>query len=330
MNKIMNNTIDLFSPDTNQLTVLSFGAGQDSSVLLELYLDDENFRKIYAPKDFLVVMSDTGDEFDATYEHVKATQERCKKAGVEFVFITSDMGFHSDSWLSLRHFYKKHSAIGSKSYPKSCSDNLKITPIYRFLEHWLSERYGVQCHNKKGIREFAAKYGKIQMMIGIAKGEEKRMSHAADSPKRWYRDSIETIYPLVDLGMGRQECQDLLHSKDMHVIPSNCKACPFLSLEELEYLRRFHPESLDEWVGLEAAKLYKHRDKNSVIVTDKEGNVKLDKNGDPKTANKNYGVFGVKALPVKIEEAKEKFSDWSDARVAEYRYSHGHCVSTAY
>jgi 3'-phosphoadenosine 5'-phosphosulfate sulfotransferase (PAPS reductase)/FAD synthetase len=323
-------TSDLFAPNTQQLTVLSFGGGQDSSALLEMYLDNPEFRKIYAPNDFSVVMSDIGDEFDATYEHVKNVQERSRNAGVEFVFITSDMGFHSSSWLSLRHFYRTHDTIGSKSYPKTCSIRLKIQPIYRFLEYWLSKRYGVQCYNKKGIREFAAQYGKIKMMIGIAKGEEKRVSESSNSPLRWYRDSIETIYPLIDLEMGRQECQDYLHSKDLRVIPSNCKACPFLSLEELEYLRRFHAEDLDDWVELEAAKMRKHRDKEAVIVTDKEGNTRFDRNGHPKTANKNYGVFGVKALPEKIEEARIKFTDWPDQRISEYRYSHGHCVSTAY
>ena len=322
---------DLFEPEDSQLTVLSYGAGQESSVLLEMYLDDPSFRQRYAPGDFLVVMSDTGDEFDATYDHVAATQQRCREAGVEFIFITADMGFHSDSWRSLRHFYRSKGTIGSKAFPKTCTSRLKLQPLYKFLEHWLSKRYGVKCHNKQGIREFAASYGKIQMMIGIAAGEEKRMADPAKNPNRWYRESISNLYPLVELGLDRQACQDYLHNRGMRVIPSNCKACPFLSLEELEYLRRFHPADLEDWVELEAAKLEKHKDKEAVIVTDKEtGEIVLDRHGKPKTVNKNYGVFGVKPLPVKIQEAKAKFSDWSDARIADYRYSHGHCVATAY
>lgn len=168
------------------------------------------------------------------------------------------------------------------------------------------------------------------MMIGIAKGEEKRVSDPSKSPKRWYRESIEPIYPLIDMGMDRAACQELLHSKGMYVIPSNCKACPFLSLPELEYLRRFYPKDLQDWVHLEAAKLEKHADKNSVIVTGKNGEPKLDRHGKPKVANKNYGVFGVTPLPAKIREAKEAYSSWSDERIAEYRYSHGHCVATSY
>lgn len=323
-------TYDLFQPNNNKLTVLSYGAGQDSSYLLEKYLDDPEFREQYAPNDFLVIMSDTGDEFDDTYKHVYKTQEKCKKAGVEFVFLTSDMGFHSESWLSLRHFYRTKTTTGSRAFPKTCSDRLKIQPIYRFLEHWLSIKYGVQCNNKKGIREFAARFGKIKMMIGISKGEEKRVSDPSKSPKRWYRESIEPIYPLIEMGVDRKGCQDYLHSKNMRVIPSNCKACPFASLEEIEYLRRNCNADLLDWVSIEQAKLEKFKHLNNVIASDKNGNVLLTKSGEPKMVNKNYGVFGVTPLTVKIQEAKEKFADWSDERVAEYRYSHGHCVTTAY
>ncbi|TBW57465.1 hypothetical protein EZI54_07340 [Marinobacter halodurans] len=326
-------TTDLFAPNEEaeaKLTVLSFGAGQDSSALLELYLDDPAFREQYAPNDFLVVMSDTGDEFDKTYEHVRDVQVRCDKAGVEFQFITADRGFHSDSWQSLRHFYRSKGTIGSKAYPKTCTDRLKLQPIYRFLEHWLAERYGVRCHKKRGFREFAARYGRIRMILGIAAGEESRMADPAKSQHRWYRDSIQPVYPLVDLGMDRAACQKLLHDKGMTVIPSNCKACPFLSLTELEYLRRFDAASLSDWVDLEAAKLAKHADKNAVIVTDSNGEVKLDRNGQPKTKNKNYGVFGTTPLPEKIAEARKLHESWTDAAIAEYRYSHGHCVATAY
>lgn len=313
-----------------QLTVLSFGGGQDSSALLEMYLEDKSFREKYAPNDFLVIMSDTGDEFDQTYKHVRSVQTRCAEEGVEFVFLTSDMGYHSKNWQSLRHFYRHHDAIGSKAYPKTCTDQLKLKPIYRFLEQWLSERYGVSCGRKKGFREFAQRYGRLHMILGIAKGEERRVSDPQKNPRKWFRESVLPIYPLIDLGMDRAACQDYLHSKGLYVIPSNCKACPFLSLEELEYLRRFFPLDLEDWVSLEAAKLEKYQDKSAIIVTDTDGRPKRNKQGQIVIVNKNYGVFGVTPLPEKIREAADKFSHWTDAQIAEYRYSHGHCVTTAY
>jgi hypothetical protein len=313
-----------------KLTVLSFGGGQDSSVLLEMYLRDRSFRDRYAPNDFLVVMSDTGDEFEQTYKHVASVQRRCAELGVEFVFLKPSMGYHSPKWLSLRHFYRTHKAIGSKAFPKTCTDRLKIRPIYAFLEDWIAARYGVQPGRKEGFRRFASRYGKINMMLGIAKGEESRISDSAKDPRRWYRESIQSIYPLVDLGLDRAACQSYLHGKGLFVIPSNCKCCPFLSLEELEYLRRFHPDDLEDWIGLEAAKLEKHRDKSSVIVTDSDGVLRRNKRGQIVTKNLNYGVFGVTPLRVKVQEALEKFADWSDRDIADYRYSHGHCVASVY
>ena len=56
---------DLFSLDTSdaaKLTVLSMGLGQDSTALLYKYAYDAEFRKHYAPNDFLVI---SGDDFTA-------------------------------------------------------------------------------------------------------------------------------------------------------------------------------------------------------------------------------------------------------------------------
>ena len=79
-------------------------------------------------------MSDTGDEFDETYETVEETKLLCKKHNIEFTFITNDMGYHKGDWQSLTHFYKAKSAVGSKAYPKICSQRLKIDVIYNYFE----------------------------------------------------------------------------------------------------------------------------------------------------------------------------------------------------
>jgi len=314
---------DLFSPKDSRLTVLSMGLGQDSTALLELYLADSAFRTKYAPNDFLVINSDTGDEFPETYEHRERLKSRCRAANVEFCVITPDLGFHSPKWKTLRDYYREHRCIGSKAFPKSCTHRLKLDPIYAFLEQWLSDRYGVQCGRKRGLREFAATYGKINMLLGIAKGEEKRVADPSKNSKKWFRESIQPIYPLIDLEMDRHACQRYIASQKQIVPPpSNCMCCPFLSLEELEFQRRFYPVQLADWVDLEAAKLDKHREKEKTMVTLPSGKTKI--------VNKNYGVFGTKPLTIMIQEAANKFSEWPDERIQEHRFSHGHCVATAY
>ena len=97
---------DLFEMEKPRLTVLSFGGGQDSTALLELYINDPTFRERYAPQDFVVVMSDTGDEFPETYSHVAKVRERCANHGIEFHFLTADQGWHRGDWTSLLNFYR--------------------------------------------------------------------------------------------------------------------------------------------------------------------------------------------------------------------------------
>ena len=251
---------DLFSDDSNEpeLTVLSMGLGQDSTALLYKYLYDKEFRSTYVPNRLLVIFADTGNEFPQTYSHLEYVKKLCIEHDIEFVHLQGDSGFHSPDWRSLSHFYEKKSAIGSKAYPKICSQRLKIEPIYRFLEYWLGLNYSVKVGNKKGIRQFALEFGKVRMMIGIAKNEEGRMSNASERKERWYRESIEHCYPLVDLGLDRKGCQEYILSVGHAVpIPSNCMMCPFLSAEELEYLRRFEPKELESWIWHEKRKLSK-------------------------------------------------------------------------
>lgn len=306
------------------LTVLSYGAGQDSSALLYKFALDADFRKQYAPNDFLVVMSATGDEFPETDEHVEKTKVFCKEHGIKFVHITNDMGFHTGEWQGLGEFFAAKDAIASKAYRKICSQRLKLDPIYNYLETYISETYGTSCGKKQGFKQFAYTHNKIRMVIGIAAKEEKRTSNAADRPEKWYAASIEHSYPLVEMGMDRQGCQDYIKSVGKEVpIPSNCVMCPWLSIEELEYIRRFLPERLARWVQLEQNKLNKWKHLEAVEVISPKGKVSIK--------NNNLGVWGTtKYLPEKIEEAKAMFSDWTDERVIEYRNSHGHCVSSTF
>ncbi|MBE0362231.1 hypothetical protein PULV_a4048 [Pseudoalteromonas ulvae UL12] len=321
-------TLDMFacSDDSAKLTVLSMGLGQDSTALLYKYVYDEHFKKQYAPNDFLVIFSDTGNEFPQTYEHLESIKIFCETHGIEFVHLIPEMGYHTGDWQSLEHFYEVKEAVGSKAYPKICSQRLKIEPIYRYLEDYLGQKYGVKVGKKKGFRQFAVEFGKVQMMIGIAKNEEKRMSDAADRKERWYRESIEHIYPLVDMNMDRKGCQTYIKSVGHKIpIPSNCMMCPFLSEEELEYLRRFEPKALENWIYYEKRKLNRWSHLEAVPVnkgTDDEPRIVY--------VNKNLGVWGKRRLPEMVSIVQEKFKNWTDDMIIDYRMSHGHCVASAY
>ena len=291
------------------LTVLSFGGGQDSTTLLYKYLHDPEFKERYAPDDFLVIMSDTGDEHPRTYAHVEQMQHLCRLQNVKFFLIRADQGYHPTSWQSLRGFYNTKKAVGSKAFPKTCTDNLKLVPIYKFLEFWISTHFGLSHGRKKGLYEFAAEHGKIRMLIGIAKGEERRQADPEKEPKKWKRETISVEYPLVDLGMDRAACQEYLRSIDVAVPPpSNCMLCPFMSEIELLWLFRFFPKDYEDWVRIEQNKIDANLHKGE----------------------KNLGVWGKKLLPEVLEKAQEKFGHMTDEQLEEYKMSHGHCVASKY
>jgi hypothetical protein len=168
-----------------------------------------------------------------------------------------------------------------------------------------SKHYAIVC--------FEANHGKIDMLIGIAKGEETRIDQSgkANNLGHWFKRTIRRRYPLVDIGWDRQECQDRIKKYDVMPVPqpSNCMLCPWMSEIELLWLFRFYPDDYHEWVVLEAAKLKKFAAKGP----------------------KNVGVFGdQRTLPEVLEIAIEKYGDWTNARLSEYKMSHGHCVMSKY
>ncbi len=192
-----------------KVVVLSFGAGQDSTALLYLYLYDLAFRKKYVGDAlFIVVFSDTGNEHPRTMMHVAKTKQLCEKYNIPFFHIVPEMGFHNPNWRTLTHQYERNSTIGMKGKnKKACTFNLKIEPIYRFLSSYLIEKYNLPdtnrwAHTKAGLVNFTEQYGQIDMIIGIGAGEETRIEKA-EIKQKWMRISINRVFPLVDLGMDR-------------------------------------------------------------------------------------------------------------------------------
>lgn len=291
-----------------KLTVLSYGAGQESTALFLSYIHDKDFRLHFAPNDFLMVFSDTGDEHDDTYEHVEKTKALCKIHGIEFVHITPDMGYHGKGWHSLREQYNTHCSVGSKAFVKSCSDKLKIKPIYNFLEDYLAKKYNLPSGRKRAHKAFSRIYGKINIIIGIAAGEESRMATSFDED--WKEMALNNVYPLVQMGMDRFACQAVNRTYlDYEVKPSNCRLCPWLSKPELLFLYRFMREDYNDWVRIENNKFIKHADK-----------------GD-----KNLGVWGkwnkAENRPYTLEDAlkdaEKEFGHWTDEDLHRYKMNHG-------
>jgi hypothetical protein len=268
------------------------------------------FDRYIGKKRLLVVMSNTGNEHDQTYRHVKRMQRLLKEHNIDFYFLDPSLGFHSDTWQDLVSFYKRTGTIGSKAYPKTCTDNLKIKVIYRFLDEWIYQEYGYMSGRKAAIKEFCRNYGKIDVMIGIAGDETKRAVGNNKGPV-WMQHCINKIYPLIDLNMDRAACQQVIEKYGGQVpLPSNCKICPFMSDVELLWLYTFYPDDYKQWVEIEKVKLAKHRDKG----------------------RKNLPVWGRygETLDVVLKKAIKEYSSWSEDKLWQYKMTHGHCNMSLY
>jgi hypothetical protein len=120
--------------------------------------------------------------------------------------------------------------------------------------------------------------------------------------------------------MDRAACQQYIRGVGQTVPPpSCCMRCPYRSPEEMLWLSLRFPRIWDEWVTLERTKLDAWADRT-------------DQQGRPLP---NHGVKGANtALPEVLAKARLKYAHLSPEKLLEFldahRFSHGHCVKTAY
>ncbi len=301
------------------LTVLWFGAGQDSTALLYLSQFDSVFQtRFVGDSQLLVVGSDTGNEWDETYDHIAGVSQFCAERAVPFHFITPDQGYHGATWQSLPAQMERNDNIMSVAGIKSCTDNLKIKVCYRFLADYLRQQYGYEGSKVQVFDQYREIFGKLTCWIGFAKGEESRQLDRAqielfpnaikDPRPKWMLRNIRQRYPLIELGLDRAGCQRIIAGYGRWVPPpSNCWMCPFQNDVELVYLFRTRPDRWQYWVEREAAKIAKN-----------------------KTRTRNLGVKGELLLPAVLERALQRYGHHTVDELREYRFSHGHCVRSKY
>ena len=313
--KLLSLNFSNFDP-SKPLTVLWFGGGQDSTALLLMSKYHEEFKAKYCQDNFVVIMSNTGNEFPETYEFLGRVEAFCETNGIPYFFLKSNMGFHTSTWLSLQHQFRKNNSIMSVVGIKSCTDSLKIQPCYKFLDFYIGTNYGWTWEYKRAIKSYFQQFGKIKVIIGFAKGEEKRVANSkedyeTENDKRplWMQKCVEYHYPLIDYGMDRADCQNYIREIDSLPVPmpSNCMFCMFQSPQEILYLESFHHKSWLEWIEYE----------NNKIQRDTLRGVK-----------NNLGVKGNRLLPEFLENAKKKFGHLTDQALIDYKFSHGHCVQS--
>lgn len=238
--------------------MLSLGGGTQSTVLALLADRGE----LDAPKPDFAVFADTGWEPAAVYENVGWLRE---VLSFPVVTVTADpdrslrdatregVNVRGRPWLSIPAFLAERSGEAAGMNWRQCTSDYKITPIRR----WVREQLGVA--PRSPVPEGAC----VEMWLGISVDEVTRMRM---SPDRW----VVNCYPLVDLGLSRQDCVDWFADEyPGRVLPrSACVGCPYRSPAGWVEMRDTDPVSFRDAVetdrllrdsGHNATKMFRNR-----------------------------------------------------------------------
>lgn len=189
--------------------VLSFGGGVDSSAVLAYHL---NVQSLGIDQ---VVFADTGAESRATYDNVQRFKALCDQAGLPFAIVRKE-GETITEWVT----------------------RLGIVPVMPGGSHVCSKKFKGDVIQKFIDAQYPGEA--ITYLIGIEADEGHRTARFT----RPAGDFNEYEYPLVDLGMDRQACLDLLDRYGFSVSKSSCVFCPFMSHQEIRDIRQ-DPEAWD-------------------------------------------------------------------------------------
>lgn len=201
--------------------IFSNGGGTQSTGIVALIVHGK------LPRPDIAVIVDTGREKTATWEYVEQVHRPAlASVGVELHIVSHDYARHdlTKSDRVLMPMYTTHSGNLSK-LPTYCSNEWKKRPLMR----WLREQ---------GVT-------KGQQWLGISIDEADRMK---PSGVQW----LENAFPLIDLGLSRDDCYTLVRQMGWPDPPkSSCLMCPHMGDAQWRHMKATHPQDFEAAVQVE-------------------------------------------------------------------------------
>ena len=202
----------------DEMLIVSYGGGTNSVAVL-IGLRDRGI----VPN--LIIFADTGGERPNTYEHIKIMQEWCKKNNfpdINTVYRTLKSGERE----TLEQECLRSKSLPSIAYGyKRCSLKNKVAPQDKFVNNW------------EPAKKEWAEGRRITKVIGYDLDESHRTEKNYDNEKYKY------IHPLVDWGMGREECIEIIEKEGLPLPgKSSCYFCPNSKVSEIKELKEKYPE----------------------------------------------------------------------------------------
>ena len=205
---------------TEPLSYLSLGWGIQSSALAAMMALGE------IPRSDYLIHSDTTHEKEGTYAYAERMIPWLGEHGLDVVTVTanrpdivrSDWGKTGSVMVPAFSVDKGDGSHGQVR--RQCTYDWKIVPIRRFVREELK---------RLGRRKAP---GAVKAIMGISADEWRRVR---DSDVQY----IENHYPLVDLGLTRDDCILWMADHGLPVPPkSACTFCPYQSLSTWRDLKR--------------------------------------------------------------------------------------------
>ena len=275
-----------------RITILSCGLGQDSTALALLLADGHpalaKYRSADPAQDCVVVFSDTGSEWQHTYDLIPRFAEDMAAAGLRFVVLRKpplDL-FFSDpqkTWMRrvigetpeqaaargrfharpdlLNEFYWRSAVAMRDTAGKSCTFGQKVEPCRRFLGALDEWHIGLTNNRRSHLWRDGRKATTLppDWTGWRAPKNLKLLGIAADEPDRAGLNDThyeENAYPLIDLGMGKPEIRTYLRDRGYgHVYKSGCSQCAYQSDGWYWLLSQTDPERFQAIVDYEAVAL---------------------------------------------------------------------------
>lgn len=212
--------------ENKQLLAVAYGLGVDSTAALVL-LQQQGRRPDY------ILFADTGSEKQETYDYLPVIQAWLEKVGFPPVTVVRKVVKNFKHWPpyhTLGENCLTNGTLPSLAFGfKSCSLKWKVYP----QNMWMKQQELAQQAWARGER--------IRKVIGYDNSpkDRKRFAHAVGMEDPQY----EYWYPLIDAGMDREACKEMIRSAGLPVPPkSACIFCPATQPAELhehrkEYLR---------------------------------------------------------------------------------------------
>lgn len=223
--------------DNSRLTILSLGAGVQSTALLLASAEG------ILPKVDACIFSDTGWEPKGVYEHLdRLEREVAIPAGIP-IYRVSAGNIRADA-LDPSHrsasmpLFLKNRETGKKGMARrQCTSEYKIKPIARKVRELLGAPL-----KDNGVAGKVPSGRWALQWIGISTDEFER---AKDSMVSYTRNA----FPLLDLNWNRKTCISYLESRGWgSTQKSACIGCPFHQNSEWRRLRDTDPEAWQDAV----------------------------------------------------------------------------------